>query len=374
MQIIWFLSGVSARLLGLMGLAAAGILALNAAEQGTGDLVALATLATLALFCLVKSVQFLLPRMHAQTLERTMNAWPRIAFIFVSLIWLLLSSFVILEFGRQSGIAPPMARVLLGMVIVGLLLFLIFFLLGASYRAAEAQLARQPASDEPQVEYYARPRSPMTADAPPPRKLPKRYETITVNPHSNLRPRDVWDYYGFIILAVGAIGGILAFRFSSTVQTAELNLLIEAHLRTIYILITLMFAAPMVFVAALRAPASRGMAGVSGLKRLFFLLAGMPVLGGVLTVVIAFDLAPHVWHLATTNEPGTVQYEVVEVERYGALGTCLRISPIAALDQNMVICGLDPAIIASSPPGTRLEATGPLSDYAHTMETVTVLP
>ena len=372
MQILWILSGASARFLGLMGLTAAGILGFNAMEQGLNDPVTLAILTTLALFCLVKSVQFLLPRSHAATLERTMNAWPRTAFILVSLAWILLSGFVILEFGRQSELAPPLARALLGLVAAGLLLFLVFFLLGTSYRALEAQIARRPDPNEPEVEYFAR--SPMTADAPPPRKLPKRYETMTVNPYRNLRQRDVWDYYGVFILAVGAIGGLLAFRFSPTVQTGELNLLIDDNMRMIYIGVTLMFAAPMVFVAAARPPASRGMAGVSGLRRLFFLLAGLPVLGAVLTIVIPFDLAPQIWHMATTHEPGTVTYEVVEVEEYGALGTCLRLSPTDAPAQNMVACGLDPELIAVATPGARLQATGELSDYAHTLTTVTLLP
>ena len=369
---MWFLSGLSARILGLMGLAAAGILVLNAVQEGTGNLVSLATLVTLALFCLVKSVQFLVPRVHTLTLERTMATWSRLAFILVTLIWLLVSSFVILEFGRQSGVVPTVGRALLGIVALGFLLFAIFFLWGASYRAAEALRQARPAPGEPEVEYFAR--SPMTADAPPPRKLPKRYETVTINPRNRLRPRDVWDYYGVFMVAVGALGGALAFRFSTTVQTAELDVLIETHMRLIYIVTTLMFAAPMVFVAALRAPASRGLMGVSGLRRLFFLLAGMPVLGAVLTVVIPYDLAPHIWHMAAPTEPGTLQYQVTELESYGVLGQCLRLSPEGAPDRDMVICGLDPALVSAASPGTRLEATGPLSDYAHSFESVTILP
>lgn len=372
MQIMWYLAGFSARILGLIGLAAAGILVLNAAQQGTNDLVALATLVTAALFCLLKSVQFLLPRVHAVTLERTTNAWPRTAFIVVSLAWLLLSGFVILEFGRQSGIAPPLARALLGVVCISLLLFLVFFLLGASYRAAEAYRANRPDPNEPQVEYYAR--SPMTADAPPPRKLPKRYETYMIQTGERLRPRDVWDYYGTFIVAFGLLGGFAAFRFSTTIQTTELNLLIDEHLRLIYIGVTLFFAAPMVFVAALRSPASRGLQGVSGIRRLFFLLAGMPVLGALLTVLIPFDLAPHVWHMATTHDPATVQYEVVEIERYGALGTCVRLTALEPQAQGVMTCGLDPDLIAALGPGSRLEATGELSDYAHTLTDVTLLP
>ena len=369
---MWFLSGLSARILGLMGLAAAGILVLNAAQEGTGDLVTLATLVTLALFCLVKSVQFLFPRFHNVTLDRTTAIWPRMAFILVTLIWLLLSSFVILEFGRQSGVDPTVGRALLGLVVLGFLLFAICFLWGASYRAAEALQQARPDPGEPEVEYFAR--SPMTSDAPPPRKLPKRYETVTINPRNRLRPRDVWDYYGVFMVALGAVGGVLAFRFSPTVQTAELDILIEEHLRLIYIVTTLMFAAPMVFVAALRAPASRGLVGVSGLRRLFFLLAGMPVLGAVLTVVIPYDLAPHIWHMAAPTEEGTLQYQVTELESYGVLGQCLRVAPDGATGRDMVICGLDPELISAARPGTRIEATGPLSDYAHSFETVTILP
>jgi len=372
MQIMWFLSGASARLLGLLGLAAAGILALNAVEQGTGDPVALATMVTLALFCLVKSAQFLLPRTHLSTLQRTSGAWSRTAFLLVSLGWLLLSGFVILEFGRQTGVAPPLARALLGLVGVALVLFLIFFLLGASYRVVEAHHADAPDPNEPPVEYFAR--SPMTSDAPPPRQLPKRYQTMVVDPRQRLRPRDVWDYYGTFILALAVIGGFVAFRFSNTVQTPELNGLIETHLRLIFVGITLMFAAPLVLTATLRAPASRGFERIGLLKRLFFILVSMPALGAVLTMVLPFDLAPHIWHMVTTHEPATLVYQVVEIESYGVLGDCARLSPVGATDQQVMTCALDPEIMASIGPGSRLEATGPLSDYAHSLVDVAVLP
>lgn len=368
MRIMWVLSGLSARLLGITGLAAAGILALNAAEQGTGDLVALAMLVTAALFCLVKAVQFLLPRPLTLTLKRTTRAWPRVAFLIVSLAWVLLSGFVVLEFGRQSQLDLMLFRALIGFVCVGLLLFMIFFISGVSHRALDAHQEAQMRTSDP---------APMPghrASQSPPRMQAKDYNTPAVNPRTGLRPRDMWDYYGVFILTLGTIAGVVAFRFGTAVQTATLHELIETNLLPIYLGITLFFAAPLVLITALRRPATRGMLGVGRIKRLFFMVAGLPVLGAVLTIVMPYDLAPQLWNLAMPSDPATLQYEVVEVKSYGTLATCLRLAPVAGPEMSAMTCGLSPDLMASVSPGTRLEATGPLSDYAHSLNTVTVLP
>lgn len=372
MQLIWFFSGLSARLMGLMGLASAGLLALMAYERGMDDLPLLAAMVTGAIFCLIKAAQFLSPGTFRNTLDRTEGALPRTAFILVSLAWLLISGFVILEFGRQTGVAPPIARALLGAVGLILVLFAIFILLGLSYRAADALPRTDPF--EPEVEYHAGQvnRSIFTSDAPPPRLNAKRYETITMDA-MQLRRRDVWDYFAIVMLAAGLLGGLAAFRFGTAVQTAQLATIIEDNLLHIYIAVTAAFAAPMVLVSALREPATRGMDGIGGLRRLAMLLLAAPLMGGVIMLMVPFDLAPQVWNMATANDPATLRYEVVEIESAGLMQGCVRFGLPGAPGETVMTCALSPEITAQLTPGTIVEATGPLSPIAHSMEEVTIL-
>lgn len=371
MQMIGFMSGVSARVMGLFGLASAGLLAVMAYERGLEDPVMLAAMVTGAIFCLIKALQFLLPASFRNTLDRTEGALPRTAFILVSLAWLLISGFVILEFGRQTGVAPPIARALLGAVGVTLFLFLIFILLGLSYRVAEPR----PDPNEPEVEYRAKEqmRSIFTADAPPPRLASKRYETILID-GAQLRQRDVWDYFAILMLVTGLLGGFAAFRYGTAVQTAELAGIINQNLLHIYIAVTIAFAAPIVLVSALRDPATRGMDGISGIRRLAMLLLAAPVMGGVITLLVPFDLAPQAWNMATTNDPATLRYEVVEVETTGLMRDCVRLALPGAPGETVMTCALGSEFVAGLRPGNVVEATGELSPYAHSMTEVALVP
>lgn len=373
MQIISILSGVSARLMGLLGLVAAAVLAFMAYAQGTEDLPLLAAMVTGCLFCVVKALQFLTPSAFQTTLAQTEGTFPRIAFTLVSLIWLLISGFVILEFGRQSGVAPPIARALLGAVSVTLFLFMVFILMGLSYRAFEAQAEAEP--NEPEVEYYTGKsmRSVFTSDAPAPRMMAKRYETFAdANPYG-LRRRDLWDYLAMLLLATGLFGGIAALRFSDTVLTAGLAELIADQRVLVYAAITLIFAAPMVLVSILRRPATRGMARMGLLRRFLRLVFAAPLLGAVMMLLVAYQLAPYAWNVATTSEAQTLRYTVVEVESTGLLRDCVRLALPGDSGHTALTCGLA-NIAPQLAPGTVLEATGELSLYAHTLSNVTLVP
>ncbi|MEM8882276.1 MAG: hypothetical protein AAGC82_16925 [Pseudomonadota bacterium] len=372
------MSGASARLIGLLGLAATGILAANAYVIGQQNLVAVALMAVTALFCFVKSGQFLLPRVHALTLTRTVRALPRLIFIAISLAWLLVSAYIVLDYARTIGFWPasPFARALdLGIVCL-LFLFVFFFMWGAGYRAAAARglMATPVQSDEPEVEYFAR--SPMTADAPPPRQLPKRYEMVSSMDQNGpmLRRRDVWDYYAAVMILVAILGGYYAFRFSTTVQSAEFDRIIDANMLFVFGAVTAAFSAPLFLFSVLRPASTPALARMGYFRKSLLALFATPFIGALLTLVVPFDLVPHAWNAVTPNEPETILYQVVSIEETGRVRDCIRIKPVETPDTEMLTCGLGADLAASIRPGTTLEATGELSFFGHTLESVQILP
>lgn len=378
MQIMWFFSGISARLIGLMGLSAAGILALQASSLGTGNLPLLALVVVLALFCLVKSAQFLLPNSHSATLVRTAALMPRAAFILVSLAWVLVSAYVVLDFARSYGAWPngPYASAINLAVMVLLTAYLFFFLWGAAYRASPAlrHARRVAASGEPQVEYFAHGgNSPAAVQMHQPAR---RYENklLLDNAPNPLRRRDVWDnFFGLLFLATMA-GGFYAIRFGTTVQTAALDQLIDDNIMLVYAAVTAVFVAPMVLLAVLRAPVTHQLARMGILKRLVYILLFVPIIGAAAALVVPYDLAPYAWNLATENDSETLTYQVIERESGRYLDNCVRFEIVDAPGREVMNCGLDPEFVANLTPGARVAATGELSDYAHSWETVSIAP
>lgn len=373
MQLIGFLSGVSARILGLIGLSAAGLLVFMAQQSGTENLQSLAFYGAGGLFCLVKGLQFLVPSSFNTTLLQATNALPRAAFLLVTFAWLLVCGFVILEFGRQTEVTPAIARALLCLVGAGMVLFVVFILSGLSFSLATSKQTQDPF--EPVVEYHsAEPlRSVFTQDTPPPRYLSQHYAAALAGAPL-LRARDIWDYLAILLLVIAVIGGLAAFRLSPTVQTTALNDLIAQNLIPVYVAVTMIFAAPIVIVSGLRAPPTGGMEAMGPVRKLTFLLAAAPLFGALMTLIVPFDLAPTVWNLATENPVETVRYEIAGREQSGPLARCLELRPINAEARGMTACGLDATLVSDLRVGMTIAATGELSPYAHTLSLVEIVP
>ena len=308
--------------------------------------------ALMALWSLVKTLDFLWPARHERKVMRTQRLLPRLVFLILTGAWLLLVMGAIagtaqaLELSPDGVLAKPLLAA--GLLIIGL--FVIFFGLGLGYRAARAQM--------PEAARAAALTSPRQA---------RRAEERALQAQGVLRKHDIWD--ALLSLPVGAalLLGFLSLRSGTTVPTADHAAWVEANM--IPIMLGLAAVALVLQLAmARRAPTTVMHARWSPEARLrIMVVLGVPFMTGLMWYFGPLHALPYGWHLLTTQPEAIVAYQVTDIRSGRRSSICVSLVPVEQPDHEVTSCAFDRQSAAGLSPGARVEALGELSPFGHSL-------
>ena len=357
----WMLlfSDLTARLIGLVGTLATATTIYLAIQAYSDSHPFGFPYAIIALWSLVKTLDFLWPPRHERVVARTQRTWPRLVFLVTTGVWLVLAFASISATANRLGLNPDgtMAGPSVGAALVITGLFVIFFVLGLGYRAARAQM--------PEAELQAALTSP---------KALRRAEERHLQAQGAIRRNDLWDALLGVPLAIPLLLGFISMRDGSTVPTAEHAAWVEANMLLIILAIAAV-ALVVQIVGVRRAPTTAMHARWSpGFRVLVMMGAGVPLFTGIMWFLGPLHALPYGWHLATTQPVANVTYQVTDIRDGRRSSVCVTLRPDDTPDYEVRSCGFRDSDTAGLRRGDWLEARGELSRFGHTISEFRVIP
>ena len=353
MSLMLFLSDATARLVGVLGLVGTAAITHQAVSSYPASTESGVVFALMALWSLVKTLDFLWPARHKRKIARTQRFFPRLRFLIFTCAWMLVALGAMTETAETLELTPgglfEQAHMGLGLFAM-MTLFVVFFVLGLGYRAARAQM----------------PEEARDAALTPPRQA-RRAEEHALRAQGVLRKHDIWDALLSLPFAAALILGFISLRSGTTVPTAQHAAWVEANMILI-ILGLAITAIVMQLAVAKRAPTTAMHARWSPGYRLLVMMGfGVPLLTGLMWYFGPLYALPFGWHLLTDQPVASVTYQVAGIRDGRRSSICVTLVPVDQPDHRVTSCGFDRQSAAGLAPGARLEAVGELSVFGHSL-------
>jgi hypothetical protein len=229
----------------------------------------------------------------------------------------------------------------------GAYVFLFLFPLGISYRYAS--------------EFYSDAYHPGSGRMPEPKM------------QVDIGPRNA-DFFDFLLrLPLIGVIGVTAFAFltDSVAPTLQLDQMAYSYLLPGMALAALLILFKPL-VTMLRRPivdAPR----VHPIKKAAFVLLALPMLSLILYFSVAYHAVPWVWQKVKPAEEASLRYVVSENGLNDLVDGCLGLRFQETEDRAFTLCKLDAEITNDLLPGDIIEATGSLSQFGHSLSTLSVV-
>jgi len=368
------ISDALARLIGLTGMIIAAVFFVGAFHGLTGDATYLRHNAGAAIFMMCMAVIFLLPRLHDRMMRRTLHVVLRVPFVLLCLIWAATIAAGLWVLSQVASGAPDAAQYAvywpLIAVATALALAVVVFPFGLGYSEARASKEAGIPLDEPPPA----PKAPHDLEA----KVEYRVAEAKRPPEDRfgadgLPHRGMLDYLAWVPMIVVLIAGMLALRYGDTVQTPGLNAYLDLNWLALAVMTGFALFIPVAIAGLIRRWRGAEMVPVGAARGILGVVVTPILLGATVFAMAAYDLFPWAWNRMTDNPEATAVYEVTDIRLPGQLQNCVRLRPSDQPSQGMMHCGMDGALVTGLDIGDRIEATGELSDFAHSFESVRVL-
>ncbi|WP_171176070.1 hypothetical protein [Ruegeria sp. HKCCD8929] len=298
---------------------------------------------------LILTAAYLLPRFHDLVIERSFRASGRVPLVLASVLWLLLSVWVLqtsIDDGKPLLPTDWQEFVLKHVTPCMFFLFgLTIFPIGWAYSGAKQRLG-DPGEQSALVQAKS-----------------TDFETTAY------RKRDIWDHLIDAPVVVVLLGSALAYRFGDTISSGPFKAWVDSNYLLSFLVIGAMPWAIMLIRTWVRPPLRQQAKLGVGMKIIAYAI-GLPFISFVQFFVTTSHGIPWVWNAVTQNPEATIFYQVVDIEERGRFRGCIEFKTPDKWNHRFTNCGLDSYWAGRLETGDLIEATGELSGFGHTFSRI----